>query len=149
MLHYRSFRNTDPPAIVDVWRSLGKETGLFQPMSVDLLEQFVMSRLYFDPAGLWLAWDDDRPVGLAHAGFGPSDDRQQIDPETGITCLLLARPDCPRDEVAAGLLARCEEYLVARGAKTLYGGAIRPLNPFYFGLYGGSESSGILASDTT
>ena len=39
-----------------------------------------------------------------------------------------------RPDVAAGLLERCEEYLYQRGAKVLYGGSIRPLNPFYLGL---------------
>ena len=33
-----------------------------------------------------------------------------------------------------------------RGAKVLYGGGIRPLNPFYLGLYGGSELPGVLDS---
>jgi len=107
-----------------------------------------MSRLYFEPGGLWLAWEDDRPLGMAHAGFGPDSHDQWIDTEMGTTCLLLTRPDCNRDEVAGGLLRRCEEYLLSRGAKVLYGGGIRPLNPFYLGLYGGSELPGILASDT-
>lgn len=147
MLRYRSFRNTDPPRIIEVWRSLAGQPGLLQSVSVDLLEQFVMSRLYFDPQGLWLAWEDDRPLGFAHAGFGPAEQDHWIHTELGTTCVLLTRPDCNRDEVAAGLLRRSEEYLVRRGAKVIYGGGIRPLNPFYLGLYGGSELPGILASD--
>jgi GNAT superfamily N-acetyltransferase len=147
MLRFRSFRNTDPPHMVAVWRSLAGTPGLLQPVSVDLVEQFVMSRLYFEPAGLWLAFDDDRPVGMAHAGFGPADGKDWIDAQYGTTCLILTRPDCDRAEVAAGLLAQCEEFLKARGAKVLYGGGIRPLNPFYLGLYGGSELPGVLASD--
>ena len=35
----------------------------------------------------------------------------------------------------------------SRGAKTLYGGGSYPLSPFYYGLYGGSELSGVLDSD--
>ena len=34
-----------------------------------------------------------------------------------------------------------------RGAQVLYAGGIRPLDPFYLGLYGGSELPGVLASD--
>jgi len=147
MLRYRSFRNTDPPRIIEIWRSLAGQPGLHQPISVDLVEQFVMSRLYFDPHGLWLVWEDDRVVGFAHAGFGPAEDHDGIQTDMGTTCLLLTRPDCDRDEVAAGLLRRCEEYLVRRGARVIYGGGIRPLNPFYLGLYGGSELPGMLASD--
>ncbi len=134
--------------MVDVWRSLAEQAGLLQPISVDLLEQFVMSRLYFDHEGLWIASEDDRPVGMAHAGFGPAEHESRIDTELGTTCLLLTRPDCQRQQVAAGLLERCEQYLAGRGAKVIYGGGIRPLNPFYLGLYGGSESPGVLASDT-
>ena len=148
MLHFRSFRNTDPPRIIEIWRSLAGQPGLLQPISVDLVEQFVMSRLFFEPAGLVLAWEDDRPVGMAHAGFGPAEQDDWISTELGTTCVLLTRPDCDREAVAAGLLSQCEEYLASRGAKVIYGGGIRPLNPFYLGLYGGSELPGILESDT-
>ena len=148
MLRYRSFRNTDPPALVEIWRSRNGQPGLLQPMSVDLFEQFVLGRLYFDREGLQLAWDDDRPVGFAHAGFGPDETENHVVTELGTTCLILTRPDCDEVEVAAGLLARSEDYLRRRGAKVLYGGGIKPLDAFYLGLYGGSELPGILATDT-
>jgi ribosomal protein S18 acetylase RimI-like enzyme len=61
--------------------------------------------------------------------------------------MVLVRPDQPAAEVAAGLLDHTEQYLLDRGAKVLYGGAIQPLNPFYLGLYGGAELPGILSSD--
>jgi GNAT superfamily N-acetyltransferase len=148
MLRYRSFRNTDPPALVEIWRSRNGQTGLPQSVSVDLLEQFVFSRLYFDRDGLQLAWDDDRPVGFAHAGFGPDETESRVVTDLGTTCLILTRPDCDQVEVAAGLLSRSEDYLRRRGAKVLYGGGIKPLNAFYLGLYGGSELPGVLATDT-
>jgi ribosomal protein S18 acetylase RimI-like enzyme len=50
-------------------------------------------------------------------------------------------------EIAAGLLARCEEYLWDRGAGTIYGGAVQPLIPFYSGLYGGGRPPGVLDAD--
>jgi ribosomal protein S18 acetylase RimI-like enzyme len=148
MLRYRSFRNTDPPLLVDIWRSCAGQAGLLQPISVDVFEQFVLGRLYFDYAGLQLAFDDDRPVGFAHAGFGPDESEDHVVTELGTTCLVLAVPDCNRAEVAAGLLAHSEDYLRRRGAKVLYAGGIKPLNPFYLGLYGGSELPGVLVSDT-
>jgi ribosomal protein S18 acetylase RimI-like enzyme len=148
MLRYRSFRNTDPPALVEIWRSRNGQPGFLQPMSVDLFEQFVLGRLYFEREGLQLAWDDDRPVGFAHAGFGPDETESHVVTELGTTCLILTRPDCDEVEVAAGLLAHSEDYLRRRGAKVLYGGGIKPLDAFYLGLYGGSELPGILATDT-
>jgi len=147
MLGYRPFRNSDPPALAEIWRSCGGQTGLRQPLSVDLFDQFVLSKLHFDPAGLRIALDGDRPVGFAHAGFGPTDDGMALCRDLGTTCLVVVRPDCDEAPVAAGLLAECEQYLKATGAKVLYGGAVGTLSPFYYGLYGGSDLPGILATD--
>lgn len=148
MLTYRSFRNTDPPLLTALWRSRAGQPGLLQPVSPDLLEQLVFAKLYFDYGGLFLAFDDGQPVGFAHAGFGPNADESGISTDAGVTCVVLVRPGCAEPEVAGGLLDRCEEYLRRRGAKTLYGGGLQPLCPFYVGLYGGSELPGVLDSDT-
>jgi GNAT superfamily N-acetyltransferase len=147
MLTYRSFRNTDPPILTSLWRSRAGQPGFIDPISLELLEQLVFAKLYFDYAGLILAFQDGEPVGFAHAGFGPNEQLGAISFDLGVTAIIVVRPDCPEAEVAAGLLGECEKYLRARGAKVLYGGEIQPLNPFYLGLYGGSELSGILDSD--
>lgn len=147
MLRFRTFGNTDPPLLVDIWRSRGGQSGLPVSISIDLLEQYVFSRLYFDYKGLVLAFEDDRPVGFAHAGFGPNQAGDDLSTELGTTCIVLVRPDCDETKVAAGLLGQSEQYLVGRGAKVIYGGAIQPLNAFYLGLYGGSELPGVLQSD--
>jgi len=147
MLHYRTFRNTDPPVLSELWRSRRGQLGLYQPASPSLLEQLVFAKLYFDYEGLVLAFDGDRAVGFAHAGFGPNEAEDEVSTELGTTCLVLVRPDCDEARVAAGLLEQCEGYLRRRGAKVLYGGAIHPLDPFYLGLYGGSELPGVLESD--
>jgi GNAT superfamily N-acetyltransferase len=147
MLTYRAFRNTDPPLLASLWRSRAGQTGLLQPVSPDMLEQLVFAKLYFDYAGLVLACDDGRPVGFAHAGFGPNAAENWISTDVGVTCPVLVRPDCAEMEVADGLLDRCEDYLRRRGAKVFFGGGIEPLTPFYVGLYGGSELPGVLDSD--
>jgi GNAT superfamily N-acetyltransferase len=146
-LHYRAFRNTDPPFVADIWRSRAGKPGLVQPISADLLEQFVFGRLHFDYAGLILAFDEDRPVGFAHASFGPDSEHRRISTETGVTCIIVVRPDCDEMAVAAGLLEQAEAYLRGHGAKVLYGGGIAPNSPFYLGLYGGCDLPGILDSD--
>jgi ribosomal protein S18 acetylase RimI-like enzyme len=147
MLTYRTFRNSDPPALAALWRSRAGQPGLVQPVSPDVLEQLVFAKLYFDRDGLLLAWDDGQPVGFAHAGFGPSAQQNWICTDAGVTCVVLVRPGCAEAEVAGGLLDRCEEYLRGRGARVLFGGGLDPLNPFYVGLYGGSELPGVLDSD--
>jgi GNAT superfamily N-acetyltransferase len=148
MLRYRTFQNADPPLLADIWRSRAAAAGLIQPISVDLFEQQIFAKPYFDYAGLILALDEGRAVGFAHAAFGPNQACNCISTEEGVTCLVVVRPDCREAEVAAGLLRQSEEYLRARGARVLYGGAARPMAPFYFGLYRGSEPAGVLRSDT-
>ncbi len=147
MLTYRTFRNADPPLLADLWRSRSGQPGLAQPVSPDLLEQLVFSRLYFDYDGLFFALDDGQSAGFAHAGFGPNAERTWFSTDAGVTCVVLVRPGCDEAAVAAGLLDHCEQYLRRRGAKVLYGGGLHPIDPFYIGLYGGSRLPGVLDSD--
>jgi ribosomal protein S18 acetylase RimI-like enzyme len=117
-------------------------------MSASLLEQFVLSKPYFDREGLIVAERDGRPLGFAHAGFGPNDEQTALATEMGTTYTLMLHRDARDDALSDELLARAEAYLRDRGAKVIYGGGIRPLNAFYLGLYGGSELPGVLATDT-
>jgi ribosomal protein S18 acetylase RimI-like enzyme len=63
----------------------------------------------------------------------------------GTVAMLVSEPDLD-PEVVSALIQQAEHYLRSRGAKVIYGGTLFPLNPFYWGLYGGSEGSGVLAS---
>ena len=148
MVVYRTFRNTDPPAIVSLWRSRAGQPGLLQSVSADLFEQFIFGKLYFDYEGLVLAFEDGQALGFAHAGFGPDQTQSRLTTERGVTCVVILNAAQQRLEVADGLLLECERYLAGRGAKVFYGGGLHPLNPFYLGLYGGSELPGVLHSDT-
>lgn len=148
MIRYRPFRNTDPPHLAAIWRAQPPLRAMAQPMSVAILDRLVLSKPYFDRLGLIVAVDDDRPVGFVHAGFGSTADGSDLATERGVTCMLLVAPHAQADEIARELLVQSEDYLIRRGAKTLYGGCIEPLNPYYLGLYGGSEMPGVLASHT-
>jgi ribosomal protein S18 acetylase RimI-like enzyme len=144
---FRQFRNSDPPRLAEIWRDQPPQRGLIQPVSPALLDQFVFSKPYFDPAGLILAIGGEQAVGFVHAGFGPNEAETDIDTEIGTTYQLMLRGESRQDGLADELLARAEAYLRDRGAKVIYAGGIRPLNGFYLGLYGGSELPGVLASD--
>jgi ribosomal protein S18 acetylase RimI-like enzyme len=146
LIEYRAFRNTDPPQLAEIWRSHASSRGLMQPMSVAALDRYVLSKPTFDNAGLIVAVDGEKLVGFAHAGFGPNEDRSGVSTERGVTSLVLLRPDAD-PAIAVELLAHCEQYLRERGAKVLYGGGGYPVSPFYYGVYGGSELSGVLDSD--
>ncbi|MCA9142376.1 MAG: GNAT family N-acetyltransferase [Planctomycetales bacterium] len=147
MIHYRPFLNCDPPAIAEIWRSQPLSTAFIQTMTPAVLDDMVFASPFFDRHGLILAVQDGKPVGFVHAGFGPNAELTGIDHANGATALLLVSPHRDREAIAQELLSRAEQYLRERGATTLYGGATKTLAPFYFGLYGGSQLSGILASD--
>jgi len=148
MLSYRTFCNIDPPVLLSIWRSRAGQRGLLQPISVDVLEQLVFAKLYFDYQGLFLAFEGNEAVGFAHAGFGPNEGQDAVDPRHGVTCLVMARAGAENTGAMQGLLEQCEAYLKRAGSQVLYGGGIQPIQPFYLGLYGGSELPGVLQSDT-
>jgi ribosomal protein S18 acetylase RimI-like enzyme len=143
----RPFRNSDPPALVEIWRSQPAQRGLTQPLSIAQLESFVLSKPYFDAAGLIVACEAGQPVGFVHAGFGAANNESGLEHQLGVTYMLQTRPAHRHNETPALLLAAAESYLRSRGADVLYAGGIRPLNAYYLGLYGGSELPGVLNSD--
>lgn len=147
MIEYRSFLNSDPPAIAEIWRSQSPSPVLMQPMTAATLDEFVFSKPYFDREGLILALDDNKPIGFVHAGFGVSADCSALDKTQGVTAMLLVAPRHDSAAIAGDLLAASESYLCRHGATKLAGGGTDLLAPFYFGLYGGSGLPGVLLSD--
>jgi len=150
VIHYRSFRNPDPPVVADVWNASlsGPRTAVIPVQATTILEYFTLSKPYFDPRGLILAFDDNKPVGFVHAGFGPSPDGKGLDTSIGIVCTLGVIPSHRRQGIGSELLRQVEAYLRGRGANEILAGPVALRNPFTFGLYGGSNSAGFLASDT-
>jgi len=144
---FRPFRNSDPPALCTIWNQQPPQRGLAHSVSPTTLEPLVFGKPYFDRQGLILASRDGQPVGFAHAGFGPTDDGAHLETDMGAVCMVMVVPDEAETELGPLLVEEAEKYLQQRGAKLIYGGGIRPLNPFYLGLYGGSELPGTLESD--
>ncbi|QJW95573.1 GNAT family N-acetyltransferase [Frigoriglobus tundricola] len=150
MIAFRRFLNTDPPALADVWNESHTARGSFPLRTPALLERWVLSKPYFDPDGLIVATDSEdnnRVVGYALAGFGPNAELTALDYTHGIICSVAVRPGAGRKHLGADLVKRCEEYLTARGATKLRAGPVWPDCPFGFGLYGGTNCPGFLASD--
>jgi ribosomal protein S18 acetylase RimI-like enzyme len=141
---YRTFRNTDPPRLVEVWNETFTGRGAVRLASSMPLERFVFCKPQFDPAGLFVAEENGQCAGFAHAGMAPRDPE---DASAGVVCLLGVRPGFRRHGIGTELLRRCEDYLHGRGAQPILAGGRWPHNPFYTGLYGGSETSGFLRSD--
>ncbi|HEY7330489.1 MAG TPA: GNAT family N-acetyltransferase [Gemmataceae bacterium] len=147
MILYRTFRNTDPPGLVEVWNAAFTGRGAVRLQGCLWTEFFLFAKPYFDPQGLIIAEADRQIVGFAWTGFGPNDAENALDTNSGAICLLGVAPPYRRQGIGSELLRRAESYLHSRGSQKLFAGPRSPLNPFTFGLYGGSNSPGFLESD--
>ena len=151
MIRYRSFLNTDPPLLVDIWRQQAPIRGQVESVTQLNLDHLILSKPYFESAGLILAVDDSSgqsvPLGFVHAGFAPTADLSDIDTSIGIVCQLKVVPGDNAEVIANELLKRACDYLKSRGASRVHAGSSFPHAPFYLGLYGGSQIPGILVDD--
>jgi ribosomal protein S18 acetylase RimI-like enzyme len=151
LIHYRPFLNTDPPALVRLWNEALPSLGVARPLRVHELDEHAFNSAIFDREGLIVAIREGRPVGFAHAGFGPPDPIEQSPPlalcqSLGTVAMLVIDPAHAHPHLAQGLILAAERYLRTHGARVLYAGSLYPLNPFYWGIYGGSEGAGIVSS---
>jgi len=146
-MQLRSFRNSDTPRICQLWHQHPALRGKFQGLTPAIFERVVLSKTYFDPLGLCLAWVDDQLVGLVHASSSIAEDQQNLDPNRGVISQLVLQPGPHAQEVAAALLQYARQYLRNSGATQIEFGGYFPLSPFYLGLYGGSRAVGALADD--
>ena len=147
MVIYRSFRNTDPPRLAELLRAHVGRIDLPSHVTMDLLEQLVFAKLYFDYDGLILACEGDRLIGFVHAGFGADPAGEGIDRSVGVIAWLLMQPDAAGPELAAELIQRAEAYLRRHGAQRLVAGSLRPHCPFYAGILGLAEPPGVSQFD--
>jgi len=148
VVNYRTFRNNDPPALVEVWNEAFNGRGAVRLRTSSPLERHAFAKLHFDPAGLILAEENGTCVGFCHAGFGANPEEKAQDRTAGVICLVGVRPSHRRRGIGSELLRRGAAYLRAGGASRLFAGPMGPLDPFYLGMYGGSDMPGFLASDT-
>jgi ribosomal protein S18 acetylase RimI-like enzyme len=147
---FRPFRNFDPPLLVRLWNEGVPERGTARPLRVHELDTHAFGTVNFDAAGLIVAEQNGRIVGFVHAGFGPelpveATQPFQVSREMGTLAMLAVEPQLGDPSVVDGLIRAAEDYLRSQGAKVIYAGSLFPLNPFYWGLYGGSEGSGVLS----
>ena len=148
MVAYRQFRNSDPPHILRLWNESGLGRGAARSISADEFDSLVIAQTYFDPAGLIVAVADNKKiVGYAHAGFAADEAGAHLSKKEGVICAVIVDPAYRRQGIGRELVRRAEEYLRQSGSESIYAGGADPRDPFYCGLYGGSEPAGFLESD--
>lgn len=147
MIEYRSFHNSDPPLLVKLWHACRLGRGAAERFTTDAFETVNFAQPHFNPAGLIVACDGPNLVGFVHAGFGCNSDESELSFDSGVVCAVMVHPEYRRQGIGRELMQRAERFLTGLGASELYAGSARPRDPFYVGLYGGSEPAGFLESD--
>jgi len=147
VIEYRSFLNSDPPELVRIWHASQLGRGAADGLTPDALDALIFAQPYFDAQGLIVACDNQQIVGFAHAGFSVNSTQTDLDKSRGVICLVCVHPKSRRKKIGTNLIKRAEKYLEHHGAKEIDAGPADGIDPFYFGLYGGSRPSGFLQSD--
>lgn len=148
VVRFRTFRNSDPPRLLQLFRKSRPGRAFASPESVHALETSVFSLPYFDPQGLIIAEVNGEVAGFVHAGFGFAPELDKLDYSQGVVCVILVSAEHQKQGLGQELMQRAESYLREHGAVSLQAGQSRFRDPFYFGVYGGARPSGFLASDT-
>ena len=150
MTYFRPYRNSDSLALAALWNRGSPDAFVVRPLTIHEFDERVVGTPNFDAAGLIVAERDGSIVGFAHAGFGPSDPTVDspfhLSHDLGCVGMLIVERGFVDLELETGLLAEAERYLRSRGAEVIYAGGQFPLNPFYWGIYGGREWAGILGN---
>lgn len=150
MTHFRTYRNNDSPALAALWNRGAPDASVARPLSVHEFETRVVGNALFEASGLIVAEREGRIVAFVHAGFGPDENNQtlHLSHALGTVGMMVVEPGCEEAEMETRLIAEAEAYLRRHGAQVIYAGGQNPLNPFYWGIYGGSEWAGILGEHT-
>lgn len=153
MLTIRSFRNEDPPRLLELWRKTKLCQDGFPPLLSPSHNQFqaqILGLPMLDSRSIMVAFDDNTPVGYVHTTLAPTDNGHFFDTTVGHICFLCVDPQYHDARGAAAALIRAgEDYLLGLGVKKIFGGSPSPSAPFYTGFYGGGEAVGILHADET
>src|SRR5881227_3313044 len=99
VVEYRTFRNTDPPHLVEIWNEAFTGRGAVSLRNGSPLERLIFAKPIFDPAGLILAQKDNEYVGFAHAAMA-----QEAQPGAGVVCAIGVRPGFRRQGIGTELL---------------------------------------------
>lgn len=147
MTTYRSFHNTDPPRIAELWEQSNLGPGAAGGLTVDAFEFFVFAQPFFDKEGLIVACEGDRVIGFVHAIRAVNDESTALGNSAGAIVAILVHPDFRRQGIGRELVRRGCQYLTGRGIESIELGPTTKTNGFYVGIYGGAQPQGFRNSE--
>jgi len=149
VIRYRSGLNTDPPAVLELWNEVLNGRGTYPIRNTLHLERWLYSKPYFDNEDVVAAVDEETNVliGLSLVGHGPGQELDRLDLSRGVVCAVLVKPAFRNRGIGRELLRRAEDVLKSRGSTQIQVGSMWPNCPYLYGLYGGSNSPGILSGE--
>ena len=106
-MNYRRYRNTDPPALVEVWNETLQYRGNYSVRIVSTFERWLFSKPYFTPNDLIVVEDPllHRIAGFALVGQGPNEERTALSKDVGVICAIVVRPEFQRRGIGRELIA--------------------------------------------
>lgn len=151
-IQYRPFLNTDPPLVLQLWRSQPVFRGLHSNLTVTDLELHIFSKPYFERDGFIVAEKRNADgqteiLGFVHASFDAQPDLSDLNRSIGVVSQLRMAKCENSQAIEDKLLEMAQAYLVANGSKEIWFGSRFPQAPFYLGLYGGSRVPGVMEED--
>ena len=114
-IRIRTFLNTDTPHLAQLWRQHHEAAGLRSSCPSNVWEYCILAKPYFDSNTLWIALDEDRPIGFLHATYAGNIQRSDLDPHIRLVNSLCVQPCEQEFEIARRLLEEASTFLRSTG----------------------------------
>ncbi len=147
-IRIRTFLNTDTPHLAQLWRQHHEAAGLRASCPSNVWEYCVLAKPYFDSSSLWIALEEDRPVGFLHAACAGNLQRSDLDPGIRLVNSLCVRPCEHEQEIARELLQAATGFLRA-SSESAPGLVLATSSPDHYAFYLGiAHGDGLLGVPT-
>ena len=139
MIRITSFHTSHLEALITYWNRSFQDCHNFLPLDRNRFLRRVINNRFqnyrSDPEGIRLAWDQDRVVGMIHAGILPSPEEQDLQGPSGFIAFFHVNPDYRGAGICSNLFSQTVNYLQKNRCRGVFlDGQCR--SPFYGNVQG-------------